>query len=164
MKLNELKPQEGATHNSKRVGRGVGSGKGKTCGVGVKGQKARSGVAIRGFEGGQMPIYMRLPKRGFTNIHARDLVTLSLGRLQQAVEKKLIDAKGTLDEATLAKAKVVTNKRDGIRLVATGELKTALTLKVSGASAAAIKAIEKAGGKVEIVKREVAPVVRKKQY
>ena len=164
MKLNELKPKECATHNSKRVGRGVGSGKGKTCGVGVKGQKARSGVAIKGFEGGQMPIYMRLPKRGFNNIHAKKLVTLSLGRLQQAVDKKMIDAKAPVDEAALAKAKVVTNKRDGIRLVATGELKTALTLKVSGASEAAVKAIEKAGGKVEIVVRQVAPVVRKKQY
>lgn len=164
MKLNELKPKEGATHNSKRVGRGVGSGKGKTCGVGVKGQKARSGVAIKGFEGGQMPIYMRLPKRGFNNIHARDLVTLSLARLQMAVDKKQIDAKATLDEAALAKAGVVTNKRDGIRLVATGELKAALTLKISGASEAAVKAVEKAGGKVEIVVREVAPVVRKKKY
>lgn len=164
MKLNELKPKEGATHNSKRVGRGVGSGKGKTCGVGVKGQKARSGVAIRGFEGGQMPIYMRLPKRGFTNIHARKLVTLSLARLQMAVEKKQIDGKAALDEAALLKAGVVSNKRDGIRLVATGELKSALTLKISGASEAAIKAVEKAGGKVEIVTREVAPVVRKKKY
>jgi large subunit ribosomal protein L15 len=164
MKLNELKPKKGATHNSKRVGRGVGSGKGKTCGVGVKGQKARSGVAIKGFEGGQMPIYMRLPKRGFTNIHARKLVTLSLARLQEAVDKKLIDAKGTIDEVALAKAKVVTNKRDGIRLVATGELKTALNLKLSGASATAVKAVEKAGGKIEIIKIEVAPVVRKKTY
>lgn len=164
MKLNELKPKEGATHNSKRVGRGVGSGKGKTCGVGVKGQKARSGVAIKGFEGGQMPIYMRLPKRGFTNIHARKLVTLSLARLQMAVDKKQIDVKAVIDEATLAKAKVVTNKRDGIRLVATGELKAALNLKLSGASEAAVKAVEKAGGKVEIVTREVAPVVRKKKY
>lgn len=164
MKLNELKPKEGATHNSKRVGRGVGSGKGKTCGVGVKGQKARSGVAVKGFEGGQMPIYMRLPKRGFTNIHARKLVTLSLARLQLAVEKKQIDGKAALDETALLKAGVVSNKRDGIRLVATGELKSALTLKISGASEAAIKAVEKAGGKVEIVTREVAPVVRKKKY
>lgn len=164
MKLNELKAKEGATHNTKRVGRGSGSGKGKTAGVGQKGQKARSGVAIKGFEGGQMPIYMRLPKRGFNNIHARKLVTISLARLQQAVDKKMIDAKGVIDEETLAKAKVVTHKRDGIRLVANGELKTALTLKLSGASETAVKAVEKAGGKVEIVKHEPAPVVRKKQY
>jgi large subunit ribosomal protein L15 len=164
MKLNELKPKEGATHNTKRVGRGVGSGKGKTCGVGVKGQKARSGVAIKGFEGGQMPIYMRLPKRGFNNIHARKLVIVSLARLQQAIDKKMIDAKAPIDEETLAKAKVVSNKRDGIRLVANGELKSAVTLKLSGASEAAVKAVEKAGGKVEIIKIEVAPVVRKKTY
>lgn len=164
MKLNELKPKEGATHNSKRVGRGVGSGKGKTCGVGVKGQKARSGVAIRGFEGGQMPIYMRLPKRGFNNIHGLKLVTLSLSRLQMAVDKKKIDPKAALDEAALEKAGVVTHKRDGIRLVASGELKTALNLTLSGASEAAVKAVEKAGGKVAFVNREVAPVVRKKQY
>lgn len=162
MKLNELKPNEGSTHNTKRLGRGVGSGKGKTAGRGVKGQKARSGVAIKGFEGGQMPLYQRLPKRGFTNIFRKDQVTLSLARLQQAVDKKLIDAKTALDEDALVKAKVVTKKKEGIRLVATGTLKAGLTLKVSGASEAAIKAVEKAGGKVEIIKIVPKPVERKK--
>ena len=151
MKLNELKPNPGATKEGKRVGRGIGSGKGKTCGVGQKGQKARSGVAIKGFEGGQMPLYQRLPKRGFTNVFAKKYATISLARLQQAVDKKLIDAKGTIDEDALVKAKVVTRKKDGIRLLATGELKTALQLKISGASANAVKAVEKAGGKVELI-------------
>src|SRR5688572_33328797 len=117
MKLNELRPKKGAKHNYKRVGRGIGSGKGKTSGVGVKGQKARSGVAINGYEGGQMPLYMRLPKHGFTNIHALKLVTLTTGRLQQAIDSKLIDAKGTIDGEALVKAKVISNKRDGVRLV-----------------------------------------------
>lgn len=162
MKLNELKPNEGAKHNYKRVGRGIGSGKGKTSGSGVKGQKARSGVAIKGFEGGQMPLYMRLPKHGFTNIFGKDLVTLTLGRIQQAIDSKLIDAKGTIDEDMLLKAKVISNKRDGVRIVATGTLKTKVALKVSGVSAAASAAIEKAGGSVEIIKIERAPVVRKK--
>lgn len=161
MKLNELKPNKGAKHNYKRVGRGIGSGKGKTAGVGVKGQKARSGVAIKGFEGGQMPLYMRLPKHGFTNIHGKDLVTVTLGRLQQALDSKLIDAKDTLDAASLLKAKVISNKRDGIRLVATGALKSKIAIKVSGASAAATAAIEKAGGSVEVVKIVPKPVVRK---
>lgn len=161
MKLNDLKPNKGAKHNYKRVGRGIGSGKGKTAGVGVKGQKARSGVAIKGFEGGQMPLYMRLPKHGFTNIHGKDLVTVTLGRLQQAIDSKLIDAKDTIDAASLLKAKVISNKRDGIRLVATGVLKSKITIKVSGASAAATAAIEKAGGSVEVVKIVPKPVVRK---
>lgn len=161
MKLNELKPNEGAKHNYKRVGRGIGSGKGKTSGSGVKGQKARSGVAIKGFEGGQMPLYMRLPKHGFTNIFGKDLVTLTLGRLQQAIDSKLIAA-GAIDEDMLLKAKVISNKRDGVRIVATGALKSKVALKVSGASAAATAAIEKAGGSVEIIKIERAPVVRKK--
>ena len=104
MKLNELKPNEGAKHNYKRVGRGIGSGKGKTSGSGVKGQKARSGVAIKGFEGGQMPLYMRLPKHGFTNIHGKDYATLTIATLQSALDKGLIDAKGTIDENALAEA------------------------------------------------------------
>ncbi len=162
MKLNELKPNKGAKHNYKRVGRGIGSGKGKTAGSGVKGQKARSGVAIKGFEGGQMPLYMRLPKHGFTNIFGKDYVTLTLVRLQHAIDMKQIDAKGTIDEDMLLKAKVISNKRDGIRLVATGALTSKITLKVSGASAAATAAVEKAGGSVELIKIERKPVVRKK--
>ena len=156
MKLNELKFNDGATHNSKRVGRGIGSGKGKTCGSGQKGQKARSGVAINGFEGGQMPLYKRLPKRGFTNIFAKKYVEISLERLQEALDKKMIDAKGTIDEDVLVKAKVITRKKDGVRLLAMGELKTKVDLKLSGASKAAVKAVEKAGGKIELTAPKVA--------
>lgn len=162
MKLNELKPNEGAKHNYKRVGRGIGSGKGKTSGVGVKGQKARSGVAIKGFEGGQMPLYMRLPKHGFTNIFGKEYATVTLGRLQQAVDKGMIDAKGTIDEDTLLKAKVISHKRDGVRVIGGGALKTKLALKVSGATKTASEAVAKAGGSVELIKIERAPVVRKK--
>lgn len=162
MKLNELKPNEGAKHNYKRVGRGIGSGKGKTAGVGVKGQKARSGVAIKGFEGGQMPLYMRLPKHGFKNIFGKEYATVTLARLQQAVDKGLIDAKATVDADTLLKAKVISHKRDGVRVIGGGTLKAKLALKVSGATQAASDAVSKAGGSVEILKIEVAPVVRKK--
>ena len=152
MKLNELKPNEGAVTSGKRVGRGIGSGKGKTSGRGQKGQKARSGVSIKGFEGGQMPLYQRLPKRGFNNIFARDLVTVSLARIQEALDKKMIDAKGTIDEDTLVKARVIRRKKDGVRLLGTGELKTKVTLQLTGgATKSAIAAVEKAGGKVEIV-------------
>ncbi len=162
MKLNELKPNEGAKHNYKRVGRGIGSGKGKTCGVGVKGQKARSGVAIKGFEGGQMPLYMRLPKHGFTNFFGKEYAEVTLGRLKQAIDSKLISASGTIDEDALLKAKVISHKRDGVRLVGKGSLKTKVALKISGATKSASEAVSKAGGSVEIIKIEVAPVVRKK--
>ena len=155
MKLNELQPKEGAIQNSKRVGRGIGSGKGKTCGVGQKGQKARSGVAIKGFEGGQMPLYQRLPKRGFTNIFARKFVTLSLARLQVAIDKKMVDAKKPITEEALVEGKVIKNKKDGVRLLATGELKTKVDLVLSGASKAAKEAVEKAGGELDII--ELAP-------
>ena len=164
MKLNELQPKEGAVQNSKRVGRGIGSGKGKTCGVGQKGQKARSGVAIKGFEGGQMPLYKRLPKHGFNNIFGKKYVNISLARLQEALDKKMIDAKGTIDEDALVAAKVVRRKKDGIRLLATGELKTKVDLKIAGASAAAVAAVEKAGGKIELTaaaKEEKAPKKKK---
>lgn len=164
MKLNELKPNKGATPAGKRVGRGIGSGKGKTCGSGQKGQKSRSGVAIKGFEGGQMPLYQRLPKRGFKNKFAKSYTELTLGRLQAALDKKLIDAKGTLDEDALVKAKIIRRKKDGVRLLAKGELKSKVDLKLSGATKGAIEAVEKAGGKVEIIKIEVAPVERKKTY
>lgn len=156
MKLNELKPQDGATHNSKRVGRGIGSGKGKTAGVGQKGQKARRGVAIKGFEGGQMPLFQRLPKRGFKNIFGIKYSELTLGRLQQALDKKLIDAKGQIDEDALVKAKVVGKKRDGIKLLGKGELKTKVDLKIANATKGAIEAVEKAGGKVEITAQKKA--------
>jgi large subunit ribosomal protein L15 len=162
MKLNELKPKDGAKHNYKRMGRGIGSGKGKTGGVGVKGQKARSGVAIKGFEGGQMPLYMRLPKHGFKNLFGKDFVTLTLTRLQYAIDSKQIDPKDVIDENVLLKAKVISNKRDGVRLVATGDLKSKVSLKISGASKGAQEAIAKAGGTLEIIKIDVKPVVRKK--
>ena len=152
MKLNELKPKEGSVTKKMRVGRGIGSGKGKTSGKGQKGQKSRSGVAINGFEGGQMPLYRRLPKRGFNNIFARDLVEVTLGRLQAAVDKKMIDSKAAIDEDMLVKAKVIRRKKDGVRLIGTGELKAKLDLKLSGgATKSAVAAVEKAGGKIEIV-------------
>lgn len=162
MKLNELKAQEGSTSNRMRVGRGPGSGKGKTCGSGVKGQKSRTGVAINGFEGGQMPLYRRLPKYGFTNIFAKDMAMTSLGKIQGAIDSGKLDAKKTIDEKALVESGLVRRKLDGIRIVGNGTLKAKLDLKVSGISASAKDAVEKAGGKVEVVVREVAPVVRKK--
>lgn len=165
MKLNEIAPQEGSNKKRMRVGRGIGSGKGKTSGKGVKGQKARSGVAIKGFEGGQMPLYRRMPKSGFTNAAFKTrLAELSLGKLQAAIDAKKIDAKKLIDEEALVAAGVITNKRDGIKLLASGELKTKVELKLTKASKAAAEAVEKAGGKIEFIVREVAPVVRKKQY
>lgn len=161
MKLNELKSSDGASHNSKRKGRGIGSGKGKTCGVGQKGQKSRSGVAINGYEGGQMPLYKRMPKRGFNNKFGKNHAEITLARLQQAIDKKLIDTKGTIDEDALVKAKVITRKKDGVRLLGNGELKTKVTLKVSGATKGAMEAVEKAGGKVEIIEKK-APAPRTK--
>lgn len=162
MKLNELKSREGSTKDRIRVGRGPGSGKGKTCGSGVKGQKSRTGVAIKGFEGGQMPLHRRLPKYGFTNIFAKDMASASLGKIQAAVDAGTLDAKKTIDEKALVAAGVVRRKLDGIRILSNGELKAKLDLKVSGISAAAKAAVEKAGGKVEVIVREVKPVVRKK--
>ena len=151
MKLNELKPKKGSTRKHMRVGRGLGSGKGKTSGRGVKGQKARNGVAINGFEGGQTPLYRRLPKTGFTNIFANEYVEITLDRLQAAIDAKKIDAKKPIDAEVLVAAKVVRRKRDGVRLVGGGELKAKVELKVTGASKPAVAAVEKAGGKVEYV-------------
>ncbi|MFA5592752.1 MAG: 50S ribosomal protein L15 [Micavibrio sp.] len=162
MKLNELKPNEGAKHNYKRVGRGIGSGKGKTAGVGMKGQKSRSGVAIKGFEGGQMPLYMRLPKHGFRNFSGKEYAVVTLARLQQAVDKGMIDSKGAIDEEMLLKAKVISHKRDGVRIVGGGNLKAKLSLKVTGATKTAAEAVSKAGGSLEIITIERKPVVRKK--
>jgi large subunit ribosomal protein L15 len=162
MKLNELSPKKGSVAKRTRVGRGIGSGKGKTSGHGQKGQKSRTGVAIKGFEGGQMPLYRRLPKRGFSNAFGgKRMVEISLGRLQEAVDSKLLDPKKTIDEDVLVAAKVVRRKKDGIRLLANGELKTKLDLKLSGASAGAKAAVEKAGGKVEIIVKEAAPVKKR---
>ena len=148
MKLNEISDNPGAAKSGKRVGRGIGSGLGKTSGKGVKGQKARSGVAIKGFEGGQMPLHRRLPKRGFTNIFRLDSNEVSLARLQAAIDAGKIDAKATVTAEALKAAGVIRRIKDGVRLIGPGEPKTALTIEVAGASAPAVAAVEKAGGKV----------------
>ena len=151
MKLNEIKDNEGSTHSRKRLGRGIGSGSGKTGGRGVKGQKSRSGVAINGFEGGQMPIYRRLPKRGFTNIFAADYVVVSLARIQAAVDAGKLDAKKTVDAAALKAAGVIRRVKDGVRVLSDGELKAKVTLEVAGASKPAVEKIEKAGGSIKLL-------------
>jgi len=149
MKLNEIRDNPGARLKSKRLGRGIGSGKGKTSGKGVKGQKAREGVSLNGFEGGQLPIYRRLPKRGFHNINRKEYAPLNLGTLAAAIESGKLDASQPITEAVLAQAGVVRlNKVDGVRLLARGAINQAVTIEVSGASAAAVAAIEQAGGKV----------------
>jgi large subunit ribosomal protein L15 len=150
MKLNEIRDNAGARTNRKRVGRGIGSGTGKTSGSGHKGQKARSGVSINGFEGGQMPIHRRLPKRGFNNIFRKQYVVINVGTLQAAVDAKKIDAKKTVDTAALKAAGLVTKAKDGIRLLGNGDISAKLNIEVAGASAAAIAAVEKAGGSVTV--------------
>ena len=149
MKLNEVKDNPGATKNRKRVGRGIGSGTGKTSGSGHKGQKARSGVSIKGFEGGQMPIHRRLPKRGFTNIFRKTYVEVNLGRLQAAIDSGRLDAGKPVDAAALVGAGVISKARDGVRILAKGEL-TAKKIEIhaAGASKAAVAAVEAAGGKI----------------
>lgn len=149
MKLNELRDNEGATKKRLRVGRGPGSGKGKTAGRGVKGQKSRSGVALRGFEGGQMPLHMRMPKRGFNNPSALKLAEVNLWRIEKAIEAKKLDAKKTIDADALIAAGVIRRAKDGVRLLGDGKISGKLTLKVWSASASAVKAIEDAGGKIE---------------
>lgn len=151
MKLHELSDNDGARHNSKRLGRGIGSGKGKTAGRGHKGQKSRAGATIKGFEGGQMPLYRRVPKRGFTNIFRKDYTAVNIGRIQQAIEAKKLDAKKTIDVDALVASGVVRRKLDGVRLLANGELNTKVTIEVAGASKAAIELVEKAGGKVVVL-------------
>ena len=151
MKLNEIKDNEGSTQSRKRVGRGIGSGSGKTGGRGVKGQKARSGVAIKGFEGGQMPLHRRLPKRGFNNIFASEFVTVSLGRIQTAIDAKKLDPKATVDAAALKAAGVIRREKDGVRVLGDGELTTKVTIEVAGASKPAIEKIEKAGGSIKLL-------------
>ncbi|MES2861984.1 MAG: 50S ribosomal protein L15 [Pseudomonadota bacterium] len=148
MKLNEIRDNEGAHKKRMRVGRGPGSGKGKTAGRGVKGQKSRSGVAIGGFEGGQMPLYMRMPKRGFNNPNALKLAEVNLWRLQDAIDAGKLDAKGEIKGDALVAAGVIRRTKDGVRILGTGEIKSALTLVVWSASAGAVKAIEAAGGSV----------------
>ena len=156
MKLNELRAAEGSVKSRKRVGRGIGSGSGKTGGRGVKGQKSRSGVAINGFEGGQMPIYRRLPKRGFKNIFAKSFNVVSVGRLQAAVDAGKLDAKNAVTAEALVAAGVLRRAKDGVRILADGELTAKLTLEVAGASKAAIEKVEKAGGSVTVQATEAA--------
>jgi large subunit ribosomal protein L15 len=151
MKLNDLRDNEGAKKARLRVGRGIGSGKGKTGGRGVKGQTSRTGVAINGFEGGQMPIYRRLPKRGFTNIFRLDYAEVNLDRLQDAVTNGKLNAKETITAASLLAAGVISTPLDGVRLLGRGKLTAKVTIEVSGATEAAKAAIEKAGGTVVIL-------------
>jgi large subunit ribosomal protein L15 len=150
MRLNELSDRPGATKPKKRLGRGVGSGLGKTSGKGVKGQKARSGVAIKGFEGGQMPLHRRLPKRGFNNIFARKYNELNLGRIQAAVDAGRLDGKKPITVEALQQAGLIRRAKDGVRLLGNGELKAKLAFEVTGASQSAIKAVEAKGGTVTL--------------
>ena len=157
MKLNEIKDNDGARKSRMRVGRGIGSGKGKTSGRGQKGQKSRSGVAINGFAGGQMPLHMRIPKRGFNNPFGTDYAIVNLGMIQKFIDAKKLDIKGTVDHAALKIAGLARGGKDGVRLLAKGELKSKITLSVHGASKSAVEAVEKAGGKVDIIPKKVLP-------
>ena len=150
MKLNDIRDNAGARKGRIRVGRGIGSGKGKTGGRGQKGQKSRSGVAVKGFEGGQMPLHMRLPKRGFNNIFAKDYAEVNIGIVQKAIEAKKLDAKGTIDHAALKAAGLARGGKDGVRLLGKGELTAKVSFKVAGASKGAREAVEKAGGTIEL--------------
>ena len=156
MKLSDIADNAGSRKKRMRVGRGIGSGKGKTAGRGGKGQTARSGVRIKGFEGGQMPLHRRLPKRGFNNIFRLEFAEINLDRLQEAVNSKLVDVKETVTAESLVKAGVLRRSRDGVRLLGRGELKAKLNIEVHGASKPAIAAVEKAGGSVKIL----APVAK----
>ncbi|MDE1937112.1 50S ribosomal protein L15 [Bradyrhizobium sp.] len=151
MKLSDIADNAGSRKKRMRVGRGIGSGKGKTSGRGGKGQTARSGVRIKGFEGGQMPLHRRLPKRGFNNIFRLDFVEINLDRIQQAIDAKLLDTKDTVTAETLVKAGVLRRARDGVRLLGRGEIKAKLNIEVHGASKSAVAAVEKAGGSVKIL-------------
>lgn len=155
MRLNELRDNDGATKKRKRIGRGIGSGKGKTGGRGVKGQKSRSGVAIKGFEGGQMPLHQRLPKRGFTKPNRALFAEVSLGRIQAAIEAGKLDASATIDEAALVAAGVVRRVKDGIRVIGGGELTSKIDLVVTGGSKPALAAVDAAGGKVTLIAKTV---------
>ena len=150
MKLHEIRDNEGANRKKKRVARGPGSGKGKTAGRGIKGQTSRSGVALNGYEGGQMPLYRRLPKRGFTKPNRLEFAVVNLGQLQAFVDAGKLDAKAAVTEDALVAAGVIRRKLDGIRVLAKGEITAKLTLTVAGASKAAVEAIEKAGGSITL--------------
>jgi large subunit ribosomal protein L15 len=151
MKLSDIADNAGARKKRMRVGRGIGSGKGKTSGRGGKGQTARSGVRIKGFEGGQMPMHRRLPKRGFNNIFRLDFAEINLDRLQDAIDSKLVDVSATVNAESLVKAGVLRRAKDGVRLLGRGEIKAKLAIEVHGASKSAIAAVEKAGGSVKIL-------------
>lgn len=157
MRLNELRDNDGSTKPRMRVGRGIGSGKGKTGGRGVKGQKSRSGVAIKGFEGGQMPLHQRLPKRGFNQPNRSKFAEVTLGRLQAAIDAGKLDAKSEITADVLAKAGVIRRVKDGVRVIGGGELEAKLTLTVAGASKPAAASVEKAGGTLTLVKPAVEP-------
>ena len=156
MKLHELRDNEGATKRKKRVGRGPGSGMGKTAGRGIKGQKSRSGVAIKGYEGGQMPLYQRLPKRGFNKPNRKKFAVVNLGLIQKFVDAKKLDAKAAITEDVLVESGLVRRKLDGIRVLAKGEVSAKLTLEVTGASKSAIDAVEKAGGSLKVTTAQAA--------
>ena len=159
MKLNEIRDNKGARKSRVRVGRGIGSGLGKTAGRGQKGQKSRSGVSVYGFEGGQMPLHMRIPKRGVNNIFAKDYAEVNIGAIQKAIDAGKLDAKGLLDHDALKGAGLARGGKDGVRILGKGELKAKLNVKAAGISAGAKKAIEDAGGKVEII--EIVPAAEK---
>ena len=154
MRLNTIKPAEGSKKAKRRVGRGIGSGLGKTAGRGQKGAKSRSGVSINGFEGGQMPLHMRIPKRGFNNIFAKDYAEVNIGAIQKAIDAGKLDIKGTLDHDALKAAGLARGGKDGVRLLGKGELKAKLVLKVAGVSKGAREAVEKAGGSIELIARK----------
>ena len=151
MRLNEISDNDGARKPRKRVGRGIGSGVGKTAGRGVKGQKSRSGVAIKGFEGGRMPIYRRLPKRGFNNPNAKDWNVINLGQIEDAIASKKLDAKKPVNAESLIAAGLIGKERDGVRLLGKGELKSKVNFEINHASKSALEAVEKAGGKISII-------------
>lgn len=156
MKLNELRDVDGATHSRKRVGRGIGSGKGKTSGRGVKGQSSRSGVAINGFEGGQMPIYRRLPKRGFKNPFTKSFNEISVGKVQEAIDSGRLDGKKAVTIEALVEARLIRRAKDGVRLLGSGEIKSKVSFDVAGASKSAIEKVEKAGGSVKVPEKAAA--------
>ena len=156
MKLNELRDNAGATKSRKRVGRGPGSGTGKTAGRGIKGQKSRSGVAIKGYEGGQMPLYQRLPKRGFNKPNRKKFAVINLGLIQKFIDAKKLDAKKPITEDVLVESGLVRRKLDGVRVLAKGEVSAKLDLTVTGASKSAVEAVEKAGGKLTLTSAAAA--------
>ena len=161
MKLNQLLDKAGARKSRMRVGRGIGSGKGKTCGRGVKGQKSRSGVSIKGFEGGQMPLYQRMPKRGFNNPTAKTYAVINLDTIQSAIDRGRLDVSKTVDKAVLIESGVVSKARDGIRILGRGELQEKVKFFVSAVSATARQAIEKSGGSVELIPVKTHPKGKK---